>query len=155
MRINPRQAVARANLSIGTVPIQALRGSESGRTHSQVRMQSLRSLAVLPVQEISSDTTKSGTGKSKAAPDRRDADGPREPSQGCRPAPGTLSELEVEAGFDQPLVLALVEAIQPRRAVRHVAFGLVRFDEQIHRQHALAEIALVELSLEHQLVEVL
>ena len=33
--------------------------------------------------------------------------------------------------------------------------SLVGFDEEVHREHALAEIALVELALEHELVEML
>src|SRR5690348_15400299 len=66
-----------------------------------------------------------------------------------------LSKLEVEAGLRKAPILALVEAVQACSAVRDVAFDLVGLDEEVHCEHALAEVALVELALEHELVEVL
>src|SRR4051812_45873559 len=66
-----------------------------------------------------------------------------------------LSKLEVEAGFRKAPVLALVESVQACGAVRDVAFHLVGLDEEVHCEHALAEVALVESALEHELVEVL
>ena len=67
----------------------------------------------------------------------------------------TSSQFEVEAGFGEPPVFPLVESIQPRRAMRDVLLHFVGFDQEIHREHALAEVALVELAFEHQLVQML
>ena len=69
--------------------------------------------------------------------------------------PPSLLQLEVEAGFGEPPVFPLVEPVQPRRPVRHVLLDIVGFNQQIHREDALAEVAFVELALEHQFVEVL
>src|SRR5215510_13687137 len=66
-----------------------------------------------------------------------------------------LSKLEVEARLGEAPVLALVEAVKASGAVRDVSFQLVGFDEEVHCEHALAEVALVELALEHELVEML
>src|SRR5689334_19781005 len=70
------------------------------------------------------------------------------------PAPRP-SQLEIETGPGQPPVFPLVESIQARGTVRHVLLHLVGFNQEIHRQYALAEVPLVDLALEHQLVEVL
>ena len=65
------------------------------------------------------------------------------------------SKLEVETRLRQAPVFALVEAVQPRGAVGDVLLHFVGLDQQIHGEHALAEVALVELALEHELVQVL
>ena len=70
-------------------------------------------------------------------------------------APFTGSQLEVEAGLGEPSIFPLVESIEPRGTVRDVLLDLVGLDQEIHREHALEEVAFVELSFEHQLVEVL
>src|SRR6187402_2616200 len=67
------------------------------------------------------------------------------------------SPLEMKARFDEATVFAFIEAVQARRTMRDVLLDLVRLDlyQQIHGEHALAEVALVQRALEHQLVEVL
>src|SRR5262245_17953797 len=62
---------------------------------------------------------------------------------------------KLEPLLRQAIVLAAIEAIQPRRAVAHALLDLVRLYEQIHREDLLPEISLVQLGAENDLVEAL
>ena len=39
--------------------------------------------------------------------------------------------------------------------MRHVLLHFIQLDQDIHRKHALTEIAFVEIALEHELVKML
>src|SRR5262245_36763654 len=62
---------------------------------------------------------------------------------------------ELEALAGEPLVLAAVEAIQPRRAVAYALLDLVGLDEQIHCEDLFAEVAFVQIGAEDDLVQTL
>jgi len=64
-------------------------------------------------------------------------------------------KFEIEARLRQPPVFAFVEAVQPRRPVRHVLLHFIGFNEKVHAEHALAEVAFIQLAFEHQLVQML
>src|SRR4051812_7185540 len=68
---------------------------------------------------------------------------------------GGASYLEIESLLFELLIALLVVPVQPGGAVGHVLLDFVGFDQQIHREDLLAEIALVDLALEHRLVELL
>ena len=62
---------------------------------------------------------------------------------------------EAEAVLGEPIVLAAIEAIQPCGAMSYVLLHLVGLDDEIHREDLLAEVALVEIGAEDDLVEAL
>jgi hypothetical protein len=64
-------------------------------------------------------------------------------------------QLEVEARLHEPPVVPAVDPVQPCGAVRHVRLHFVGFNQRIHRQHALAKVAFVELAFEDQFSEML
>src|SRR3954465_11529154 len=65
------------------------------------------------------------------------------------------SDLEIESLLFELLITLLVEPVQPGGAVGDVLLDFVAFDQQIHRENLLAKITLVDLALEHRLVELL
>src|SRR5689334_19836819 len=70
---------------------------------------------------------------------------------GLRPA--ASSDRELEALLEQPLVLAAIEAVEPRGAMSYTLLYVVGLDQEVHRQDLLPEVALVELGAEDDLVE--
>src|ERR1043165_9341341 len=64
-----------------------------------------------------------------------------------------ILDRQLEALLEQPLVLAAVEAVQPRGAMSYTLLHLVGLDEEIHREDLLAEVSLVEVGAEDDLVQ--
>src|ERR1043165_59605 len=64
-----------------------------------------------------------------------------------------ILDRQPERLLERPLVLAAVEAVQPRGAMSYTLLRLVGLDEEIHREDLLAEVSLVELGTEDDLVQ--
>jgi hypothetical protein len=65
------------------------------------------------------------------------------------------SNLEIESLFRQSVVHSLVESVQPCGPMRDVLFDFIGFFHDLHPQHFLAEVSLVELSIQDHFVQVL